>query len=158
MAERNILKPARVPSWHTCQPLASSFLSMPHKRSLLAATSWREWLAVAASRTNKAQIDRGNTSIAMVRIVDSVMLRRKSAEVMTSLRLMDMPAGVQTELGSKRRVDTVRRRHVLYVEGYDPRGAEAYYQLFERSCDRFGKAWPIEVMLDPFAIDSDDFA
>src|SRR5262245_35432845 len=94
----------------------------------------------------------------MVRIVDSVMLRRESAEAMTSLRFIDMTAGGQTDLEPKRRVDTVRRRHVLYVEGYDPRGAEAYYQLFERSCDRFGKAWPVEVTLDPFEIDSDDFA
>jgi pimeloyl-ACP methyl ester carboxylesterase len=61
-------------------------------------------------------------------------------------------------LEPKRRVDTVRRRHVLYVEGYDPRGAEAYYQLFQRSCDRFGRAWPVEVALDPFTIGSDDFA
>jgi pimeloyl-ACP methyl ester carboxylesterase len=47
---------------------------------------------------------------------------------------------------------------VLYVEGYDPRGAEAYYQLFQRSCDRFRKAWSVAVTLDPFEIDSDDFA
>ena len=85
------------------------------------------------------------------------MLRRESAQAMTSLRFIDMSAG-QTDLELKRRVDTVRRRHVLYVEGYDPRGAEAYYQLFERSCDRFGKAWPVEVTLDPFEMDSDDFA
>jgi pimeloyl-ACP methyl ester carboxylesterase len=86
------------------------------------------------------------------------MLRRESAEAMTSLRFINMPAGGQTNLEPKRRVDTVRRRHVLYVEGYDPRGAEAYYQLFERSCDRFSKAWPVEVTLDPFEMDSDDFA
>ena len=76
---------------------------------------------------------------------------------MTSL-LMDTPAAGQTDLELKRRVGTVRRRHVLYVEGYDPRGAEIYYQLFQRSCDRFRKAWSVELTLDPFAMDSDDFA
>src|SRR5215470_4742 len=80
-----------------------------------------------------------------------------TAGYMTSL-LMDTPAGGETDLDLKRRVGTVRRRHVLYVEGYDPRGAEVYYQLFQRSCDRFRKAFSVEVTLDPFAIDSDDFA
>lgn len=77
---------------------------------------------------------------------------------MTSLHFMDTPAVGQTDLEPERRVHTVRRRHVLYVEGYDPRGAEAYYQLFQRSCDRFRKAWSVELTLDPFEIDSDDFA
>ena len=77
---------------------------------------------------------------------------------MTSLRLMDTPAGGPTDPESERRVGTVRRRHVLYVEGYDPRGAEAYYQLFQSSCGRFRKAWSVELTLDPFEIDSDDFA
>ena len=76
----------------------------------------------------------------------------------TTSLLMDTPAGGQTDLDLKRRVGTVQRRHVLYVEGYDPRGAEVYYQLFRRSCDRFRKAFSVEVTLDPFAIDSDDFA
>jgi pimeloyl-ACP methyl ester carboxylesterase len=71
---------------------------------------------------------------------------------------MDTPAAGQTHLELRRRVGTVRRRHVLYVEGYDPRGAEVYYQLFQRSCDRFRKAFSVEVTLDPFAMDSDDFA
>jgi len=31
----------------------------------------------------------------------------------------------------------VRRRHVLYVEGYDPQGAEGYHNLFSRSFRRF---------------------
>jgi pimeloyl-ACP methyl ester carboxylesterase len=71
---------------------------------------------------------------------------------------MDTPAGGQTDLELERRVGRVRRRHVLYVEGYDPRGAEVYYQQFQRSCDRFRKAWSVELTLDPFEIDSDDFA
>ncbi len=87
------------------------------------------------------------------------MLKRENAVGrMTSLRFMHTPAGGQTDLDPERRVGTVRRRYVLYVEGYDPRGAEAYYQLFQRSCDRFRKAWSVEQALDPFEIDSDDFA
>ncbi len=50
------------------------------------------------------------------------------------------------------------RRHVLYVEGYDPQGAEGYYKLFERSLRRFLKNWPIRVRLGPLEIDSDDLA
>jgi pimeloyl-ACP methyl ester carboxylesterase len=76
----------------------------------------------------------------------------------TSLRLTDTPLDRQTELKSEHRVGTVRRRHVLYVEGYDPRGAQTYYQLFQSSCDRFRKAWSVEQTLAPFEIDSDDFA
>jgi pimeloyl-ACP methyl ester carboxylesterase len=87
------------------------------------------------------------------------MVKRENAEGrMTSLRLMDTPAGGPTDPESERRVGTVRRRHVLYVEGYDPRGAEPYYQLFQSSCGRFRKTWSVELTLDPFEIDSDDFA
>jgi pimeloyl-ACP methyl ester carboxylesterase len=71
---------------------------------------------------------------------------------------MHTPVRGRANSESQRHVGKVRRRHVLYVEGYDPRGAEAYYQLFQRSCDRFRKAWSAELTLDPFEIDSDDFA
>ena len=37
----------------------------------------------------------------------------------------------------------IRRRHVLYVEGYDPQGAEGYHNLFSRSFRRFLKNWPL---------------
>ena len=33
--------------------------------------------------------------------------------------------------GSASSADLGWRRHVLYVEGYDPQGAEGYYKLFE---------------------------
>jgi len=87
------------------------------------------------------------------------MLRRENAEGrVTNLRFMHKPARAQANSELERRVGTVRRRHVLYVKGYDPRGAETYYELFQRSCDRFRKAWSVELTLDPFEIDSDDFA
>jgi pimeloyl-ACP methyl ester carboxylesterase len=55
-------------------------------------------------------------------------------------------------------VGAVRRRRVIYVEGYDPRGAEVYHHLFARSCERFGKAWPVSLTLKPIEIDSEELA
>ena len=52
----------------------------------------------------------------------------------------------------------IRRRHVIYVEGYDPQGAEGYYNLFTRSFRRFLKNWPLRTSIGPLQIDSDDFA
>src|SRR5262245_54106204 len=55
-------------------------------------------------------------------------------------------------------VGAVRRRRVLYGEGYDPRGAEVYHQLFARSCERFRKVWPVNLALEPIKIDSEELA
>ena len=52
----------------------------------------------------------------------------------------------------------VRRRHVLYVEGYDPQGAEGYHNLFSRSFRRFLKNWPLTTNIGELQIDSDDLA
>jgi hypothetical protein len=52
----------------------------------------------------------------------------------------------------------IRRRHVIYVEGYDPQGAEGYYGLFERAWKRFLKIWPLEARLGELELDSPDFA
>src|SRR5439155_5984184 len=52
----------------------------------------------------------------------------------------------------------VRRRHVIYVEGYDPQGAEGYYRLFERSWQRFLRIWPLRARLGTLHIESQDFA
>lgn len=52
----------------------------------------------------------------------------------------------------------IRKRHVIYVEGYDPQGAEGYYGLFQRSLKRFLTIWPLRVQVSGLAIDSDDFA
>jgi hypothetical protein len=53
----------------------------------------------------------------------------------------------------------IRRRHVIYVEGYDPQGAEGYHDLFQRSWTRFLKLWPLqEASVGPLEIDSKDFA
>jgi len=54
--------------------------------------------------------------------------------------------------------DLIRRRHVIYVEGYDPQGAEGYYNLFQRSFRRFLKNWPLKTQIGELQIDSDDFA
>jgi hypothetical protein len=52
----------------------------------------------------------------------------------------------------------IRRRHVIYVEGYDPQGAEGYYSLFERSWKRFLKIWALQARLGKLELDSQDFA
>jgi pimeloyl-ACP methyl ester carboxylesterase len=52
----------------------------------------------------------------------------------------------------------IRRRHVFYVEGYDPQGAEGYYKLFERSWKRFLTIWPLASKLGPLEIESEEFA
>ncbi len=52
----------------------------------------------------------------------------------------------------------IRRRHVIYVEGYDPQGAEGYYNLFQRSFRRFLQNWPLKTRIGELVIDSDDFA
>lgn len=52
----------------------------------------------------------------------------------------------------------IRRRHVLYVEGYDPQGAEGYHNLFSRSFRRFLKNWPLKTTVSDLTIDSDDLA
>ena len=44
----------------------------------------------------------------------------------------------------------IRRRHVLYVEGYDPQGPEGYYEIFKRSWRRFLNIWPLKTDLGAF--------
>jgi hypothetical protein len=55
-------------------------------------------------------------------------------------------------------VPLIRRRHLIYVEGYDPQGAEGYYRLFGRSWSRFLKIWPLKARLGELELDSPDFA
>jgi hypothetical protein len=52
----------------------------------------------------------------------------------------------------------IRRRHVFYVEGYDPRGAEGYHRLFARELSRFVETWGIEASQSELALDSEDVA
>src|SRR5215218_3339209 len=49
----------------------------------------------------------------------------------------------------------IRRRHVFYVEGYDPQGAEGYYRIFQRAWKRFQNIWPIHIVLGPLHLDSE---
>jgi hypothetical protein len=52
----------------------------------------------------------------------------------------------------------IRRRHVFYVAGYDPRGAEGYHRLFGRELNRFMKTWGVEASVSELVLDSDDIA
>jgi len=52
----------------------------------------------------------------------------------------------------------IERRHVIYVSGWDPQGAEGYYRLFQRSVKRFRGTWPLDVRLGELQLDSQAFA
>jgi hypothetical protein len=52
----------------------------------------------------------------------------------------------------------IRRRHVFYVEGYDPRGAEGYHRLFARELERFVATWGVEANVSDLIVDDDDIA
>ena len=49
----------------------------------------------------------------------------------------------------------IRKRHIFYVEGYDPQGADGYYRMFRREWKRFLKMWRVEATLGELEIDSD---
>jgi pimeloyl-ACP methyl ester carboxylesterase len=71
---------------------------------------------------------------------------------------MDLSARERSEPRCELSVGTVRRRHVIYVGGYEPRGARGYYKLFQRECDRFQRVWPVSLTVQPGEFDSEDFA
>lgn len=52
----------------------------------------------------------------------------------------------------------IRRRRVIYVEGYDPIGPEGYFNLFRETCDRFQRLWPAVATVRPLEVYSTDFA
>lgn len=47
----------------------------------------------------------------------------------------------------------VRRRHVFYVEGYDPQGFDGYIALFQREFARFLKLWPLQATMSQPEVD-----
>jgi hypothetical protein len=52
----------------------------------------------------------------------------------------------------------IARRHVFYIEGYDPQGVPGYYRLFRRELDRFRRIWPVAATLSPPEVDEDGIA
>lgn len=71
---------------------------------------------------------------------------------------MDLSPRERSEPRCETGVGPVRQRHVIYVGGYEPRGARGYYKLFQRECDRFRRVWPVSLTLHPGEFDSEDFA
>lgn len=53
---------------------------------------------------------------------------------------------------------TIRRRHVIYVSGYDPRSAQNFFDLLRRTCERFNRLWPIAATLQAVDMEADDIA
>jgi hypothetical protein len=56
------------------------------------------------------------------------------------------------------KTSVIRRRHIFYVEGYDPQGADGYYGMFRSAVKRYLRLWPVKADVSPLAIDSDLFA
>jgi hypothetical protein len=52
----------------------------------------------------------------------------------------------------------IERRHVFYVEGDDPRGAEGYYSLFQRELKRSLTVWSLQAHVTDLIMDSYDIA
>jgi hypothetical protein len=52
----------------------------------------------------------------------------------------------------------IHRRHVFYVEGYDPQGADGYYRIFAREWKQFGRTWGVRADLGKLELDSEEFA
>jgi hypothetical protein len=52
----------------------------------------------------------------------------------------------------------IRRRHVFYIEGYDPLGVDVYYDMFRRSWQRFREVWRCQGKLGELTLDSDAVA
>jgi hypothetical protein len=52
----------------------------------------------------------------------------------------------------------VRRRHVIYIAGYDPLGFAHYHSLFKRELTRAQKIWPIKAAVTNAAPDPDGLA
>ena len=52
----------------------------------------------------------------------------------------------------------VKRRHVIYVHGYDPQGPTGYYRLFKKECRKFRTTWSVNSDLSDLQIESNDFA
>lgn len=73
-------------------------------------------------------------------------------------RGVDLPSRERPEARRKTGVGAVRRRHVLYVAGYEPSGAKRYYKLLQRECDRFQRVWPVSLTVERSDFDSEDFA
>jgi Alpha/beta hydrolase family len=71
---------------------------------------------------------------------------------------MDLPSRERSKARYEISAGTVRRRHVIYAAGYEPRGAQGYYKLFRRECDRFQRVWPVSLTTQPGDFDSEDFA
>jgi hypothetical protein len=71
---------------------------------------------------------------------------------------MDLTLRERSKARCEISASVVRRRHVIYIGGYEPRGAKAYCKLFERECDRFQRVWPVALTLKARDFDSGDLA
>jgi hypothetical protein len=52
----------------------------------------------------------------------------------------------------------IRRRHVIFVEGYDPQGASGFHGMFRSAARRLQRTWPFKADVGSLEIESDAFA
>lgn len=52
----------------------------------------------------------------------------------------------------------IKRRHIIYVHGYDPQGPSGYYRLFEREWKKFKTTWSVASELGKLEVESADVA
>jgi len=55
-------------------------------------------------------------------------------------------------------IGLIKRRHIIYVHGYDPQGPTGYYRMFARELKKFNATWSATSELGQLEIESDDFA
>jgi hypothetical protein len=56
------------------------------------------------------------------------------------------------------RIGPIKRRHVIYLAGYEPRGAKGYFEFFQRTCDRFNRLCACSAIVQPLQIESAQLA
>lgn len=52
----------------------------------------------------------------------------------------------------------IRRRHVFFIEGYEPKGADGFHRMFRREWNRFRRNWGVSGTLHDIDFKSDDIA
>ena len=50
----------------------------------------------------------------------------------------------------------VQQRHIIYVQGYDPRGLAQYYRMFRTELRKFGRLYQVDTTLGRPQSRSDD--
>ena len=50
----------------------------------------------------------------------------------------------------------VQHRHIIYIQGYDPRGLAQYYRMFRTELRKFGRLYQLQATISRPKVASDD--